>query len=339
VLAPVRSTLSETPPKEEASDYDPCRSLELACDPHARTSASVRIFLTAGPAPSYVRGIKLTTVCEFFSPGRYFTSYPDRPRASDLAFFLCPTQPRSSTMSIHPDLTYTMGQTFWSASGAVIHVPYSAPKSIPLHIPILYTIHAPLSSPYSSLPKILDNPYPRRYTTHKPRLRTRHPALLPILYTVPTHMSDTAPTLIPSDTAVGYLIAAGGNSKLAAVAATRELKSPVTEAQLLASITNDPNSLAPLTQQLNLLLILNTVESLRLSHHAFIQALPNLSAKDAAATYIKLLQTLTAIARPDPSAIPNQPPSLSPDQILDQLPEDVQTAIRQLMAPEPNPNP
>lgn len=143
-----------------------------------------------------------------------------------------------------------------------------------------------------------------------------------------------APSLIPSETAVGYLIASGGNSKLAAVNATKELSTPITEAQLLASITNDPNSLAPLTQQLNLLLILNTVESLRLSHHAFIQALPNLSAKDAAQTYIKLLQTLTNIARP----LESQPPpgmggviAQDPAQILEALPTDVQSAIRLLM--------
>jgi hypothetical protein len=147
----------------------------------------------------------------------------------------------------------------------------------------------------------------------------------------------TTPTLLPSDQAVGYLIASGGNSKLAAVQATKELSTTITEAQLLASITNDPTSLAPLTQQLNLLLILNTVESLRLSHHAFIQALPNLSAKDAAQTYIKLLQTLTNIARPDLSQ-PQNPTGMgvtaSPDQILEALPPDIQSAIRHLMGPD-----
>lgn len=145
----------------------------------------------------------------------------------------------------------------------------------------------------------------------------------------------TTPTLLPSDQAVGYLIASGGNSKLAAVQATKELSTTITEAQLLASITNDPTSLAPLTQQLNLLLILNTVESLRLSHHAFIQALPNLSAKDAAQTYIKLLQTLTNIARPDlsqpdPSREGVKGP-LNPDQVLEALPPDVSAAIKLLM--------
>jgi hypothetical protein len=148
----------------------------------------------------------------------------------------------------------------------------------------------------------------------------------------------SAPQLIPSDQAVGYLVASGGNAKLAAVAATRDNAAqnlpPVTEAQLLAAITNDPNSLAPLTQQLNLLLILNTVESLRLTHHAFIQSLPQLSAKDAANTYIRLLQTLTQIARPD---LNTPPPGqgvigpLSPDEILNQLPTEVSDAIRLLM--------
>lgn len=143
----------------------------------------------------------------------------------------------------------------------------------------------------------------------------------------------STPQLIPSQEAVGYLIAAGGNSKLAAVNATKELGQPTTEAQLLAAITNDPNSLAPLTQQLNLLLILNTVESLRLSHHAFINSLSSLSAKDTANTYIKLLQTLTQIARPDFSQPPSQGGgvTLDPAQIMEQLPEDVQSAIKLLM--------
>lgn len=146
-------------------------------------------------------------------------------------------------------------------------------------------------------------------------------------------MSANAPPLIPASEAIGYLIASGGNAKLASVAASRDYPdTPITEAQLLAAITNDPNSLAPLTQQLNLLLILNTVESLRLSHHAFIQALPSLSAKDAASTYIKLLQTLTNIARPS-EASPSgpSPAALSPEAILEQLPPDVSDAIKLLM--------
>lgn len=162
----------------------------------------------------------------------------------------------------------------------------------------------------------------------------------------------TTSTLLPSHEAVAYLIAAGGNSKLAAVNATRDRQSqsqnpsspdspPVTEAQLLAAITNDPNSLGPLTQQLNLLLILNTVESLRLSHYAFIQSLPTLSAKDVSLTYIKLLQTLTNIARPDQTSGGQSPqgavtaPQLTPAQIFDALPPKVSDAIRLLMD---NPN-
>ena len=165
--------------------------------------------------------------------------------------------------------------------------------------------------------------------SHTPSAHTKS-ALRPEVYP----MTSEAPPLIPSQQAIGYLIAAGGNSKLAAVSATRELNQPITEAQLLASITQDPNALTPLTQQLNLLLILNTVESLRLSHHAFIQALPQLSAKDAAQTYIKLLQTLTSIARPSTDT-PPPTPTLTPEQILEQLPDDVQDAIKQLMAPPP----
>ena len=147
-------------------------------------------------------------------------------------------------------------------------------------------------------------------------------------------------TQLTSDLAIGYLIASGGNSKLAALNATRELdpngshEPPITEAYLLSRITQDPNSLGPLTQQLNLLLILNTVESLRLTHHVFIQSLPHLAPKEAALTYIRLLQTLTQIAHPQEN---NQgfaqppPPVISPDQILQSLPTEVSAAIKLLM--------
>lgn len=184
-----------------------------------------------------------------------------------------------------------------------------------------------MSSPQSVPLKILDFTLPKVYTSPKPR---------PHLTTVPPNSLMSAPQLIPSEEAVGYLVASGGNAKLAAVNATKDSTSaggpPITEAQLLAAITNDPNSLAPLTQQLNLLLILNTVESLRLTHHAFIQSLPSLSAKDAANTYIRLLQTLTQIARPSESPSgQGGVTTLSPDEILSQLPSDVSDAIKLLM--------
>lgn len=141
---------------------------------------------------------------------------------------------------------------------------------------------------------------------------------------------------LDSQMAIGYLIAAGGDSKLAAVRATRELgeaaaasnspnPEPITEAQLLMTVAADPNSLAYLSNQVRLLAILQTLNSLKLTQIAFHQLIPKLSARDAAQTYTRLLESMSALSERGSAPPPNA------DNILTQLnglPTAVVDAVR-----------
>jgi hypothetical protein len=139
------------------------------------------------------------------------------------------------------------------------------------------------------------------------------------------------------DEAIGYLIAAKGNASLAAVYASKDANQPITEASLIAAITTpDPDdpaalsrNLTSLTAQLRILLVLNTVEAFRITHTAYLQVLPNLSAKETANTYTKLLESLTTLATPPPpSPSPNTTsPSLTAETLRQLMPPEVQAAL------------
>ena len=130
------------------------------------------------------------------------------------------------------------------------------------------------------------------------------------------------PPLIDAGLAISYLIAASGNTKLAAVRVGAALKQEVSEAQLLASIANDPNSLTALSTQMRLLAIVNAIDAFRLTHAAYIERLSHLSPKEIAHTYTDLLKAMPALA--------NGPPPSTPDPydtILRTLPPDVADAV------------
>jgi hypothetical protein len=159
-------------------------------------------------------------------------------------------------------------------------------------------------------------------------------------------MSNQPPTftdekvIISANDAIGHLIAAKGNASLAAVYASKERNTPITEAQLISAITEGPpdqtsRNLSSLTAQLRVLLVLNTVEAFRITHTAFVQSLPNLSAKETANTYTRLLQSLTVLATPPPPSTP-APTSLqlSPTDLLKLMPPEVQQAFAALQDPE-----
>jgi len=169
-------------------------------------------------------------------------------------------------------------------------------------------------------------------------------------------MSTSPPTftdekVISPNDAIGFLIQAKGNASLAAVYASKELNSPtpISEAQLIAAITNsdDPQAVArnlsSLTAQLRILLVLNTVEAFRITHTAYLQMIPHLSAKETANTYTKLLDALTVLATPPPPAQTNSPsPSsqLTAETLRALMPPEVQAALDQLTPPtSPTPTP
>jgi hypothetical protein len=150
---------------------------------------------------------------------------------------------------------------------------------------------------------------------------------------------------VTPDEAIGFLIAAKGNASLAAVYASKERNTPISEATLIAAITEgDPaqtsRNLSSLTAQLRILLVLNTVEAFRITHTAYLQMLPHLSAKETASTYTKLLDALTVLATPPPPASsPNSPSAnnqLTTETLRALMPPEVQAALDQLSPTTPN---
>lgn len=141
-------------------------------------------------------------------------------------------------------------------------------------------------------------------------------------------MPETGP-LITAQTAISYLIASGGNAALAAVRASKELTNQpdsISEAQLLATIAEDPSSLTTLTTQVRLLAILQAVNAFQLTHRAYIQHIPNLSAKDTARTYTDLLAQISDLGKGAPLTATDPY-----EAILRSLPPEVSTAVSRLL--------
>lgn len=154
-------------------------------------------------------------------------------------------------------------------------------------------------------------------------------------------------TFAPSpQEAIEYVIAAQGNTKLAAARLNRDYKErtpnnpldstkppdEITEARLLTIITQDPNSLNTLTTQIRLLTVMQAADAFRLTHQAFLASLPELSPSSIARTYLSLLTTMTTLSNlSSPAADPY-------DAIMRSLPSEVSGAINKLLAP-PQENP
>lgn len=125
--------------------------------------------------------------------------------------------------------------------------------------------------------------------------------------------------------AIGFLVAASGNAQLAALRATQALKpsTPITDAQLLMTIASDPDSLYKLAQQVRLMAIMKSLSAFELMHTQFIQTLPNLAAKDAARTYVNLVNSMAALSENGVQVKPPDPFK----EIMSKLPPEAQDAI------------
>ncbi len=103
---------------------------------------------------------------------------------------------------------------------------------------------------------------------------------------------------VTADYAVGLLVASGGDARLAAIRASRDLGYAVNDAALLAAISSDPNSVTALSKQLRVLMLLKTYETLQLLDIAFRQAIPDLRPEATAATYVKLVSSMSLMTEP-----------------------------------------
>lgn len=131
------------------------------------------------------------------------------------------------------------------------------------------------------------------------------------------------PTPLTATLAVGYLIARSGQPKLAAVDASRDLNTPITEAQLLSTIASDPTSLTSLAAQSRLLVILHVLDAFRMTHTAYMQRVAQLTPRDTAKTYTDMATALAQLG--GPAQTPKLPDPF--DEVLKRLPPEVADAV------------
>lgn len=137
--------------------------------------------------------------------------------------------------------------------------------------------------------------------------------------------TQAAPTpTLDAKLAVGYLIATGGDARLAASRASEELGERINDARLLACIAEDPAGSVMLFNQVKVLALLSALEVFRLMQIAVTQQIPDLSAKDTARSYLGLLENLGKLASSVQS--PNQPQDPF-RTVLESLPPDAQEAV------------
>jgi len=145
---------------------------------------------------------------------------------------------------------------------------------------------------------------------------------------------EMLPGRFDARTAIGYLIAAGGNSVLAAQRASRDYPhAGINEALLLTTVAADPSSTDLLAGQVRVLALLTTLDAFRLTHASYLEKLPNLSPKDTAHTYTRLLEALSSII--NPNNLPPNPNSTSPyaqggplDSVLALIPPEARDAVQ-----------
>lgn len=131
--------------------------------------------------------------------------------------------------------------------------------------------------------------------------------------------------LIDAATAISYLIAAGGNAQLAALNASQELHNDatsITSAQLMATIAGSATTMQSFANQVRVYAGIKVLDAFQMAHRSFMQTLGTLPAKDIAATYVKLADSMGRFSAP-PSA-----PAIDPfEEVFKGLPPEVQEAI------------
>ena len=137
---------------------------------------------------------------------------------------------------------------------------------------------------------------------------------------------------------IEYVIAAQGNTKLAAARLDRDVKQQnaenstqkpddtITEARLLTIITQDPNSINTLTTQIRLLTVMQATDAFRLTHAAFLASLPELSPPAISRAYLALLNVMSTLSNITTSPVDPY------DAVMRSLPSEVTTALQNILA-------
>ena len=141
---------------------------------------------------------------------------------------------------------------------------------------------------------------------------------------------------------IEYVIAAQGNTKLAAARLDRDVKQQnakdapstpddtITEARLLTIITQDPNSINTLTTQIRLLTVMQATDAFRLTHAAFLASLPELSPPAISRAYLALLNVMSTLSNITTSPVDPY------DAVMRSLPSEVTSALQNILASSEN---
>ena len=134
---------------------------------------------------------------------------------------------------------------------------------------------------------------------------------------------------LSSHVAIGFLVSAGGNAKLAAARASKELGFEVTDALLLTVIASDPGSVDVLARQARVLVLLQTIDALRLTHVAYLSSLVDLSPRDVSQSYVALTDAVSKLAQQSP-----RDETLDTNRLVNALPKKVADAVRYFLENE-----
>lgn len=122
--------------------------------------------------------------------------------------------------------------------------------------------------------------------------------------------------------AVGFLVAANGNPKLAAVNASQALGVEINDAALLSAVSEDPTAVAELYRQVRVLSVLNTLDLMRLSQMRVLELLGKMNPPDALNALKIAMQSVTQLSAGSPMT---QPDNFS--ALLSKLPPQVADAV------------
>lgn len=112
-----------------------------------------------------------------------------------------------------------------------------------------------------------------------------------------TPAAAAATPALDAETAIGYLMATGGNAQLAASRMSRELGQEINDARLLATIAKDPDGAIMLFNQVKVFALLSALDVFRLMQIAVTQQIPDLKPRDTATSFVNLLRSLGELSR------------------------------------------
>lgn len=137
--------------------------------------------------------------------------------------------------------------------------------------------------------------------------------------------------VLDAQTAISYLVIAGGSIDLAAQRVTKDFSpnEPINEARLLATIAQDPSSIISMAQQIKVLTMAYALHSFQLTQRLYIEKMGLLAPKDTAKAYTDMLNSLGSMS----SNVPTRPID-NFNALMQSLPPEIAVHVKALITPE-----